>query len=83
MPKQQVPPGMQARREIEDEAIRLGRVRMDLDNQYAENTQALIDLFGSALEAGIPIDGYAKLVGVSRPTLYRWRSVVEKLRVAS
>jgi len=30
-----------------------------------------------AVAAGIPIDTYAKLVGVSRQTLYRWREAVE------
>jgi DNA-binding XRE family transcriptional regulator len=32
-----------------------------------------------AAEVGIPFDTYAKLVGVSRQTLYRWRDAVSRL----
>jgi transposase-like protein len=35
--------------------------------------QNIVDVVPEALQAGIPFDGIAKLIGVPRQTLYRWR----------
>jgi transcriptional regulator GlxA family with amidase domain len=69
---------IQARRTIEDEAIRLGAERADLDNKLAGNMQATMDLMHQALAVGIGIDQLARMVGVSRQTLHRWRNVAAK-----
>jgi hypothetical protein len=61
------------RRFIEDHAIELGAERVRLEEQLTNNTGDIIDRMRDAAEAGIPLDTYAKLVGVSRQTLYRWR----------
>ncbi len=68
----------QARRAVEDEAIRLGAERADLDNKLADNTEATIDLMHEALAVGIGFDQLARMVGVSRQTLHRWRNVEAK-----
>jgi hypothetical protein len=78
----ELPPDMQARRDIEDRAIRLGDERRDLDNRVAENTQGIIDLIPEAADAGITFDNLARMVGVSRQTLHRWREIVRRLRAA-
>jgi hypothetical protein len=64
---------------IETLAVEAGEKRAKLDDELAVNTQWIIDLMPKALEAGIPLDTFAKLVGVSRQTLYRWREVVRRL----
>ncbi len=73
---------MQARRQIEDWAVTLGHERHNLESGLSVNTQRIIDLMPQALAAGIPLDGYAKLVGVSRQTLYRWQEVSRRLTEA-
>jgi hypothetical protein len=60
-------------------ADKLGKERAKLDAKLVENTQAIIDLMPEALSAGLPFDGYAQLVGVSRQTLYRWQKVARRL----
>jgi hypothetical protein len=75
-----LPPNMQARRAIEDRAVQLGNERHDLDNGLAANTQAIIDLLRDADGAGVPLDHLAKLVGVSRQTLHRWREIAARLK---
>jgi DNA invertase Pin-like site-specific DNA recombinase len=64
---------------IETLAQKAGAERAKLDDELAANTQWIIDLMPDAIEAGIPFDTYAKLVGVSRQTLYRWKGVVRRL----
>jgi transcriptional regulator GlxA family with amidase domain len=75
-----IPTDIQARREVEDRAIKLGEERLDLENREAANIEAVIDLIPEATDAGIPFDHLAKLVGVSRQTLYRWQEVARRLR---
>lgn len=58
-------------------ADRLGRERPKLEAKMAENTQEIIDRLPEAQEAGVPLDTFAKLVGVSRPTLYKWKEAHE------
>jgi hypothetical protein len=64
---------LQRRRFIEDEAIKLGAERTDLEDKLLVNTQGIIDRMREAAEYGIPLDTYSKMVKVSRQTLYRWR----------
>jgi hypothetical protein len=65
---------------IETLAVEAGEERAKLDDQFAVNTQWIMDLMPKAHEAGIPLDTFAKLVGVSRQTLYRWREVASRLQ---
>jgi transcriptional regulator GlxA family with amidase domain len=74
-----LPPDIQARREVEDRAAQLGAERSELENKAATNIDAILDLLHDAEEAGIPLDQIARLVGVSRQTLYRWREVARHL----
>jgi hypothetical protein len=64
---------LQRKQNCETFAIQAGEERAALERKLTENTQWITDLMPKALEAGIPLDTYAKLVGVSRQTLYRWR----------
>jgi transcriptional regulator GlxA family with amidase domain len=64
---------LQRKQNRETLAIQAGEERARIEGELTENTQWIIDLMPKALEAGIPLDTYAKLVGVSRQTLYRWR----------
>jgi hypothetical protein len=64
---------LQKKQQHELAAIQAGEERAAIESKLTENTQWIIDLMPKALEAGIPLDTYAKLVGVSRQTLYRWR----------
>ena len=72
-----VPSRLQAKREVEDQAIKLGEERRELDERVAANIQAVIDVLPKAADAGVPFDHIATMVGVSRQTLYRWRDAVE------
>jgi hypothetical protein len=74
-----IPSRLQAKREVEDEAIKLGEERRDLDDRIAANTQAVIDLLPRAADAGVPFDHVATMVGVTRQTLYRWQEVARRL----
>jgi len=73
-------PELQARRAIEDAALRVRADREELQHQLARNTQNAIDLVRPALESGLSLDQLADLIGVSRQTLYRWRVVADRLR---
>jgi transposase-like protein len=43
-------------------------------NDVAASRQFIVeDLMPKAVEAGIPLDALARLLGISRQTLYRWR----------
>jgi hypothetical protein len=69
-----LPPEIQARRSVEDRALKLGAERAELDAQMALNTLAIKALMGEAEAAQLPLEGFAKMVGVSRQTLYHWRN---------
>ncbi len=75
-----IPQDLQVRRAVEDELIQLGSERNRLESELAANIDAIIGALPKAMEAGIPFDGIAKLVGVSRQTLYRWQEVARHLR---
>jgi DNA invertase Pin-like site-specific DNA recombinase len=74
-PKQQI----QAQRAIEDQAIKLGDERGDLEDRLAANTTSIVNLLREQEGSGIPFDRLASLVGVSRQTLYRWQEVARRL----
>ncbi len=74
----ELPPHLRARREIEDQLVRLGRERHDLEARLAEIHGAIARLIPEATLAGIPLELAAKLVGVSRQTLYRWQEVARR-----
>jgi hypothetical protein len=63
----------QRRLRHEEYADQLGRERREAESELAASTQAIIDELPKAQEAGVPLDTFAKLVGVSRQTLYHWR----------
>ena len=75
-----LPPDMQARREIEDRALELGAERAGLEDRLGTNTEQIGDLLSKALETGVPVEHYSRMVGVSRQTLYRWQGVIARLR---
>jgi transcriptional regulator GlxA family with amidase domain len=66
---------IEARRKLEDWAFKLGEDRRQLDGQLDANTKAIVELLPQAIEAGIPLEQLATMVGVSRQTLYRWQEV--------
>lgn len=74
----EIPPDIQARRTVEDEAILLGAERLDLEARLVANTERTRSLLGNALLAGVPLDHFARMAHVSRQTLYRWREVTAK-----
>jgi DNA invertase Pin-like site-specific DNA recombinase len=67
-----IPPNIQRRRELEDRAITLGAERLDLERKRDGNLGAIVGLLHDA-EGILPLEEIAKLVGVSRQTLYRWQ----------
>ena len=71
-------PDIQGRRRAEDEALKLGSRRRKLERRLATNTRAITAFLPNALAAGVSLDGYAKLVGVSRQTLYRWQEIASR-----
>lgn len=58
---------------MEELARQLGQERTRAQDELASAHQTIREQLPAALEAGVPLDTYAKLVGVSRQTLYRWR----------
>jgi hypothetical protein len=66
---------IQAQRALEDRALALGFERRGLENGLLDNLLAVRELLHDAEGLGVPLDRIAKLVGVSRQTLYRWRDV--------
>jgi DNA invertase Pin-like site-specific DNA recombinase len=74
-----IPSDIQARRSIEDELVQLGSERNRLESEGGKNIEAIVAAIPKAIEAGIPFDGIAKLVGISRQTLYRWQGVTHRL----
>lgn len=67
------PPDIQAKRTVEDEAIKLGKSRREIERREIANIQAIVDLIPRAVAVGVSFDQLAKLIGVSRQTLYRWQ----------
>lgn len=75
-----LPKDLQARRAVEDELVRLGSERGRLENEAGANLEAIVAAIPKATNVGIPFDGIAQLVGVSRQTLYRWQGSLQTLR---
>jgi hypothetical protein len=75
-----LPPDIQARRAIEDRAATLGAERRGFEAGLATNTHLIIDLLRDAEGLGIAFEHLAKLLGVSRQSLYNWREVATKLQ---
>jgi DNA invertase Pin-like site-specific DNA recombinase len=70
---------LQRRLGMEQIARELGREHTHAKNELASVVQTMREIVLDALEAGVPLDTYAKLVHVSRPTVYRWREDALKL----
>jgi transcriptional regulator GlxA family with amidase domain len=73
-PEVQARLAIEARRQLEDWAFKLGEERRQLDGQLSANTNQIMTLLPQAIEAGIPLDQLAQMVGVSRQSLHRWRN---------
>jgi DNA-binding transcriptional regulator YiaG len=58
---------------IEQLAADTGQKRAKAHDDLVANTEFIVRLMPEAVAADIPIDTFAKLVGVSRQTLYRWK----------
>jgi hypothetical protein len=71
---------VQAQRDVEDQAIKLGRERGRLEDRLSTTIEEAVDLMGEAERAGVPIERLAALIQVDRTTLYRWRDSVAILR---
>ena len=69
-----LPPDMQQRRSIEDRAVELGVERRELQRALDTNSERIRRLLPEAVAAGIPLEQYAKMVGVSRQTLHHWNA---------
>jgi hypothetical protein len=65
---------LRRRREIEDQAIELGSERAELQGRLRKNAAAMTALLETAIKQGIPVEHFARLVGVRRQSLYRWRA---------
>jgi transposase-like protein len=50
-----------------------GDAGRDVNDMAASRQFIVEELMPKAAEAGIPLDALAKLLGISRQTLYRWR----------
>jgi triphosphoribosyl-dephospho-CoA synthetase len=61
------------RENIQKLAAEWGAERSKLEEDMATNTGVILDHIPVALEAGLSMEAYAALVGVSRQTLYRWQ----------
>jgi transcriptional regulator GlxA family with amidase domain len=71
-----LPPNIQRRRELEERAITLGVERRTLEAKQAGNLGAIVGLVQDA-EGVLPLEEIARLVGVSRQTLYRWQDTAQ------
>jgi hypothetical protein len=66
------------RRDVEDRALKLRDERAEMHGQIRENTAAMTALLEEAVSLGIAVDQFARLVGVRRQSLYRWRAVARR-----
>ena len=64
---------VQIRRNMEDQALELGRKRLKLAAEVEANMNIIRRRLPEAIAAGIPVEHYAQMVRVSRQTLHRWR----------
>lgn len=71
---------LRKRHNIETLAQEHGQKRAAYADDLASETQFIAnELLPKAIEAGIPLDTFAKLAGVSRQTLYRWREAIGRM----
>jgi hypothetical protein len=66
------------RRDIEDRALKLRAERAELHEGLRENTAAITALLAEAVELGIAVEQFARLVGIRRQSLYRWRDIARR-----
>lgn len=71
---------IQAQRDLEDEALRLGAERDALEGKLGKNLEQIVDLLAQAPEHGVSVERFATLIGVRRQQLYRWRDAIALLR---
>lgn len=65
---------LEGRYGLERLAIETGAKHAEHANDVLASRQFIVEeLMPKATEAGIPFDAVAKLLGISRQTLYRWR----------
>jgi len=69
---------IERRREIEDQALELGSQRAQLHTGLSDNRNAISRLLEIAVSHGIPVEHFARLVGVRRASLYRWRAETDQ-----
>jgi transposase-like protein len=68
-----LPPDVQAQRDIEDRAIKLGNERIAVEGRRERNIQRSLDLMAEAERNGVPTARLAERLQIDRTTLYRWR----------
>jgi len=69
------------RQGLEQLALKTGQDHAQLADDLASSRQFIAEeLLPKAAEAGIPFDALAKLLGISRQTLYRWQDVDRRRR---
>jgi DNA invertase Pin-like site-specific DNA recombinase len=73
---------LQRRLRAEEAARELGEKHAAAKDELASVIQSVTEILPQALEAGVPLDTYSKLVGVSRQTLYRWQDTTRRKREA-
>lgn len=75
-----LPPDLQAQRDFEDQALKLGSERAALEARLGSNLEEIVDLLERAPEYGVSVERFAGIVGVRRQQLYRWRDSIALLR---
>lgn len=71
-------PELTQRRDVEDRALKLGAERAQKHGELRENTAAITSLLDDAVALGIAVEQFARLVGVRRQSLYRWREAARR-----
>jgi DNA invertase Pin-like site-specific DNA recombinase len=67
------------RQGLEQLALKTGQEHAQLADDLAASRQFIVsELLPKAAAAGIPLDATAKLLGISRQTLYRWQAAMPK-----
>lgn len=64
---------LRRRQGIELLAAEQGEKRAKAQDEVLSTTEFIVRLMPEAVASDIPIETFAKLVGVSRQTLYRWK----------
>jgi hypothetical protein len=76
----ELPSDIQAQRDFEDQALKLGKERDALEGKLGKNLEQIVDLLKQAPEYGVSMERFAALIGVRRQQLYRWRDAIALLR---